>query len=135
MGGTTRCGQGSFSTRDKFHGSRRLVGGRSAAIFHMLQQIAQLESSRIGGNNFRLGDNGRLLSGRPVPRNEERKAMLPSVNRRRRLSAEALEDRLMMTVPDFSLIDVNTTSPTYMQAVSPRQFMGQVSGWYFGHST
>ncbi len=61
--------------------------------------------------------------------------MFPRVNSRKPLGAEPLEDRLMMTVPDFSLLDVNTTSPTYMQAVSPRQFMGQVSGWYFGHST
>ena len=38
-------------------------------------------------------------------------------------------------VPDFSLTDVNSASSTYNQPVSPRDYLGQVSGWYFGHST
>ncbi len=38
-------------------------------------------------------------------------------------------------VPDFSLIDANTASPTSGLAVSPRDYLEQVSGWYFGHST
>ena len=38
-------------------------------------------------------------------------------------------------VPDFSLIDVNSTSSTYQQVVSPRDYLKQVSGWYFGHAT
>ena len=38
-------------------------------------------------------------------------------------------------VPDFSLPDVNTHSATYGQAISPRQMIGKVSAWYFGHST
>lgn len=38
-------------------------------------------------------------------------------------------------VPDFSLIDENTTSATYQQSVSPRDFIAQGSAWYFGHST
>ena len=38
-------------------------------------------------------------------------------------------------VPDFSLIDLNTASPTSGQAVSPRDYLGKVSAWYFGHST
>lgn len=38
-------------------------------------------------------------------------------------------------VPDFSLIDVNTTSSTYNQAVSPRDYVGTMTGWYFGHAT
>jgi hypothetical protein len=37
--------------------------------------------------------------------------------------------------PDFSLLDVNTNSPTYSQAVSPRQEQGKVSAWYFGFAT
>jgi len=38
-------------------------------------------------------------------------------------------------MPDFSLADVNPASGTFARAVSPRQFLGQVSAWYFGHST
>ena len=39
------------------------------------------------------------------------------------------------TVPDFSLVDSNPSSPTYNQAVSPRDFLSQASLWYYGHST
>jgi hypothetical protein len=38
-------------------------------------------------------------------------------------------------VADFSLVDVNPNSATYNQAVSPRDYMGQLSAWYFGHGT
>ena len=38
-------------------------------------------------------------------------------------------------VPDFTLTDVNLTSSSYDQPVSPRDYLGQVSGWYFGHAT
>jgi len=37
--------------------------------------------------------------------------------------------------PDFSLPDVNSTSATYGTDVSPRDHLGEVSGWYFGHGT
>lgn len=37
--------------------------------------------------------------------------------------------------PDFSLIDVNPSSSTAGKAVSPRDYLGQISAWYFGHST
>ena len=37
--------------------------------------------------------------------------------------------------PDFSLIDQNTASPTVGLAVSPSDYLGRVSGWYFGHAT
>jgi hypothetical protein len=43
--------------------------------------------------------------------------------------------RLGEVVPDFSLLDVNATSPTAGQAVSPRDYLEAVSGWYFGHAT
>ena len=42
-------------------------------------------------------------------------------------SAEAL--------PDFKVIDVNAASPRFGQAVSPRDYLGEVSAWYFGQST
>ena len=38
-------------------------------------------------------------------------------------------------LPDFSVVDVNAESARYLQAVSPRDYLGQVSAWYFGHST
>ena len=36
---------------------------------------------------------------------------------------------------DFSLTDVNATSATFDEPVSPRDYLGKVSGWYFGHAT
>lgn len=38
-------------------------------------------------------------------------------------------------VSDFSLPDQNPTSPRSGQAISPRDYLGDVSGWYFIHST
>ncbi|MFN3484466.1 MAG: hypothetical protein ACK44W_03160 [Planctomycetota bacterium] len=38
-------------------------------------------------------------------------------------------------LPDFSLTDVNPNSATYNQKVSPRDYLGKVSAWYFGHAT
>jgi hypothetical protein len=67
----------------------------------------------------------------------------------RRLGVETLEQRQMLDgagavlsaplaegesapMPDFSLTDRNSTSSTYQQPVSPRNYLGQVSGWYLG---
>lgn len=36
---------------------------------------------------------------------------------------------------DFSLPDVNPNSPSAGTSVSPRDYLQQVSGWYFGHAT
>jgi hypothetical protein len=69
--------------------------------------------------------------------------------RSRRLGVEKLEQRQMLdgggavlyaplaegessAMPDFSLTDRNSTSPTYQQSVSPRNYLGRVSGWYLG---
>ncbi len=38
-------------------------------------------------------------------------------------------------LPDFLLTDVNANSTRLAEAVSPRDYLGQVSAWYFGHST
>jgi hypothetical protein len=38
-------------------------------------------------------------------------------------------------VPDFALTDVNPNSTTHDQDVSPRDYLGQVSAWYFGAAT
>ncbi len=35
----------------------------------------------------------------------------------------------------FALPDVNPSSLTYGQMVSPDDFEGMTSGWYFGHAT
>lgn len=37
-------------------------------------------------------------------------------------------------LPDFSLEDVNTTSATHGQSVSPADYAGMASAWYFGHA-
>ena len=38
-------------------------------------------------------------------------------------------------VPDFALQDVNPTSASFDQAVSPRDYLRKVSAWYFGFAT
>lgn len=38
-------------------------------------------------------------------------------------------------MPDFALVDRNSTSPTYEQPVSPRDYLEQVSAWYFGEAS
>ena len=61
----------------------------------------------------------------------------------RYLAHEALENRLLLDasgfgagepVEDFSLLDVNATSPTYNQKVSPRDFDGVTTAWYLTRS-
>jgi hypothetical protein len=37
--------------------------------------------------------------------------------------------------PDFALRDVNATSPTFDEDVSPRHYLGRISAWYFGSAT
>lgn len=38
-------------------------------------------------------------------------------------------------VPDFQLMDMNPASPTSGQNVSPRDYVGDLSAWYFGEAT
>ncbi len=38
-------------------------------------------------------------------------------------------------MPDFTLPDVNPNSATYGTSISPRDHLGEVTAWYFGHST
>ena len=38
-------------------------------------------------------------------------------------------------VPDFMLIDLNSGSARAGEVISPRDYLEQVSGWYFAHST
>jgi len=37
--------------------------------------------------------------------------------------------------PTFLLADVNATSPSYQQLLSPRARLGSISAWYFGAAT
>ncbi len=36
---------------------------------------------------------------------------------------------------NFSLEDVNDSSETFGAVISPRDYLGSISAWYFGHST
>lgn len=38
-------------------------------------------------------------------------------------------------LPDFSLTDVNLSSTRYQETVSPRDYLGRISAWYFGRAT
>ncbi|MDO8631892.1 MAG: hypothetical protein Q7R41_15505 [Phycisphaerales bacterium] len=38
-------------------------------------------------------------------------------------------------MPDFFLADVNESSSYYQEPVSPRDYLGRISAWYFGRST
>jgi len=38
-------------------------------------------------------------------------------------------------MPSFTLPDANPASATFNQQVGPETYRGQVSAWYFGHST
>jgi len=77
-----------------------------------------------------------------------------SDRRRSSLQIEQLEPRMMLhggmdpfeellaegetsaqAMPDFALVDVNATSSSYNQAVSPRDHLERVSGWYFSSFT
>ena len=49
-------------------------------------------------------------------------------------SSQASSDEVVK-VPDFSLTDVNETSPTFEQEVSPRDHEGHVTAFYFGLAT
>jgi len=40
-----------------------------------------------------------------------------------------------LPVAEFSLVDVNATSPRFDDPVSPRDYLKRVSAWYFGHAT
>ena len=67
-----------------------------------------------------------------------RRSLVEHLETRRLLSVTSVstvaEDESQQ-VADFALFDVNSTSSTYNQTVSPRDYLGQVSAWYFGHAT
>lgn len=73
------------------------------------------------------------LCGFPMRRQSNRSSALRSWSCS--LRVENLESRNLCVVPDFSLVDVNPATPTHDQDVSPRDYLGRVSAWYFIHST
>lgn len=48
-------------------------------------------------------------------------------------SIEAPDPNVAM--PDFTLIDSNENAASFDQEISPRNYLGSISGWYFGHGT
>lgn len=44
-------------------------------------------------------------------------------------------DNTAARAPDFCLVDLNTNSPRNGETITPRDYLEQVSGWYFIHST
>jgi hypothetical protein len=44
------------------------------------------------------------------------------------------EDSVLVRIPDFSLEDVNFTSPSSGLQISPRDYLTQLTAWYFGDS-
>lgn len=53
---------------------------------------------------------------------------------------ESLEPRRVLAtvgaqMPDFQLVDDNANSPRFGDTISPREYLEQVSGWYFIHTT
>ena len=92
-----------------------------------------------------------LRGSRDVSRNRRR--TLGRAGHRRRLTGlESLEPRWLMhgedvlpsvglpegetavVMPDFALVDVNPSSATYNTDVSPRDYLQQVSAYYFGYA-
>jgi len=71
---------------------------------------------------------------RKSKRNVGRRLVFESFERRRLLSgiAERAESEGDPIAADFRLEDMNATSARFQQTVSPRDYLGKVSGWYFG---
>ncbi|MCK6550357.1 hypothetical protein L6R52_31260 [Myxococcota bacterium] len=49
--------------------------------------------------------------------------------------AGAADSGVLAVSPEFSLVDLNPTSVTHGRAVSPRDYLERVSGWYFTHAS
>lgn len=44
-------------------------------------------------------------------------------------------DAMSLLMPDFGLYDLNPNSASYQALVSPKNYQGKISAWYFGHAT
>ena len=44
-------------------------------------------------------------------------------------------EALFDAAPMFELVDMNPSSETFSEEVSPRDARGMISAWYFGHSS
>ena len=49
-------------------------------------------------------------------------------------SSGSTDPQTWTLAPDFSLLDVNPTSSTHNQLVSPGDFIGKITAWYFGNA-
>ncbi len=58
-----------------------------------------------------------------------------TASRYSKIGIESLELRNLLAVSTFALEDVNSTSASYGQMVSPEDFAGKATAWYFLHST
>lgn len=48
---------------------------------------------------------------------------------------DSVNDPSDQAMPEFAIPDVNPASARYNNDVSPRDYLGQISAWYFGHAT
>ena len=42
-------------------------------------------------------------------------------------------DSLGMIMPEFNLVDTNPNSQQFEQEINPTDYLGSITGWYFGH--
>ena len=49
------------------------------------------------------------------------------------LLAGCSSSQLGIIMPEFTLMDTNPNSPTFEEEILPRDYLGAVTGWYFGH--
>ncbi|MDZ4781734.1 MAG: hypothetical protein SGJ19_15890 [Planctomycetia bacterium] len=52
-----------------------------------------------------------------------------------RLEARVVLATIGVQMPDFQLVDQNLNSDQFGDTISPREYLQQVSGWYFIHTT
>jgi hypothetical protein len=52
-----------------------------------------------------------------------------------RLEARVVLATVGVQMPDFQLTDENLNSDQFGDTISPRDYLQQVSGWYFIHTT
>jgi hypothetical protein len=48
---------------------------------------------------------------------------------------DSVVDPSDQAMAEFAIPDVNAASARYNSDVSPRDYLGKISAWYFGHAT
>ena len=132
------------------HGDAGLIALADAAIDD-LASLAQAERDRLGAWAGRMPDehdeprlaaalvaiDRRLGRAAMSTRSAARAGQLARACRRMDATRDVLgiwgdPPPTGIPMPDFSLADVNPASPTFEQQVSPRDYLGKISAWYFG---